>query len=60
MQLVAVTSSAALAVRTHGGASLPFRANLITKQNEIRPDLFASEDEMSEAVALALGPLVSK
>ena len=60
VQLVALTSSGALALRTHGGASLPFRANLITKQNEIRTDLFASEDEMSEAVALALGPLVSK
>lgn len=60
VQLIALTSNGALALRTYGGASLPWRANLITKQNEFRPDLFDSDGEVSDAVALALGPLAGK
>lgn len=60
VQLIALTANGALAWRTYGGASLPWRSNLITRQNEFRPDLFDNDVEMSDAVALALGPLVSK
>ena len=53
-------SSGELVMSTHGGALLPYRINVQTGKNEVRPDLFATENDVADGVALALAPLVKK
>jgi hypothetical protein len=53
-------SSGEFVLNTHGGASLPYRINLQTSSNEVRPDLFADDKEITDAVALALSPLLTR
>jgi hypothetical protein len=53
-------SSGEFVLNTHGGASLPYRLNLQTNGNEVRPDLFANDKEIADGVGLALAPLLKK
>ena len=45
-----------LVLSTHGGASLPFRLNLQTQRNEVRSDLFSNDQDIADAVSVALLP----
>jgi hypothetical protein len=45
---------------THGGASLIYAVNIDAKRNEVRRNLFATDKEIGEGVALALSPLFKK
>jgi hypothetical protein len=60
VELLAISAEGTIAFRSFGGVSLPYRTNLSTEQNELRPDLFSSDNEISEGVSLALAPLLGK
>jgi len=60
VELIAFAANGEPAWRTYGGASLPYRVNLYTEKNEVRTDLFDNENELAQAVALTLAPIVSK
>ncbi|GAC1568904.1 MAG: hypothetical protein NVS3B3_22650 [Aquirhabdus sp.] len=60
VELTAFSADGALVVHSFGGASLPFRSNLLTSKNEVRPDLFAAENELKEAVELSLKPVLGQ
>ncbi|WP_395402006.1 hypothetical protein ACHMW6_28495 [Pseudoduganella sp. UC29_106] len=51
-------SSGEMVMRTHGGALLPYRANVKSGKNEVRSDLFENESEVADGVAIALAPLL--
>jgi len=60
VELLAIAADGRLAFRSFGGATLPYRTNLQTRHNELRPDLFSSGEETAEGVALALKPLLGQ
>lgn len=49
-----------LVIYSYGGALLPYRINVRSSQNEVRPDLFKDGTEVAEGVAIALKPMISK
>ncbi|NRR32615.1 hypothetical protein HSX11_20815 [Oxalobacteraceae bacterium] len=51
-------SSGEWLMHTHGGALLPYIVNVQTGKNDVRPDLFANEQEIADGVAIALMPFV--
>lgn len=52
------TSSGELVLHTYGGILLPYRVNVLSGKNEVRSDLFANENEVSDGVTIALKPFV--
>lgn len=49
-------ASGELVIHTFGGALLPYRLNVNLGQNEVRADLFATDAEVADGVAIALAP----
>lgn len=49
-------SSGELVMQTHGGILLPYRVNIQSGKNQVRPDLFANEKDIADGVAIALTP----
>jgi hypothetical protein len=60
VELLAVSSDGAIAFKTFGGTSLPYRADGFSGQYEIRENLFSSDIETAEGVRIALRPLIGK
>ncbi|GGC62999.1 hypothetical protein [Undibacterium terreum] len=60
VSLAAYTPNGELVLRTHGGASLPYRVNALESKHELRLDLFARDTELAEAVTLSLAPMLKK
>jgi hypothetical protein len=56
--LDAYTGSGELVASTYGGVSMLYTVNIQAAKNEVRADLFASDKEMGEGVALALTPVL--
>lgn len=50
------TSSGELVMHTYGGILLPYRINVLSGKNEVRSDLFANENEVTDGVTIALKP----
>jgi len=59
VELLAIADDGTVAFKTLGGTSLPYRADTLAGQYEIRPDLFATDSETAEGVRIALRPLLS-
>jgi len=59
VELLAISGDGTIAFKTLGGTSLPYRADTLAGQYEIRPDLFATDSETAEGVRIALKPLLS-
>lgn len=51
-------SSGEFVSSTYGGVSLPYRINVRTSSNEVRPDLFANDKDIADGVSLALSPVL--
>lgn len=56
--LDAYAGSGELVASTYGGASMLYTVNIQAAKNEVRGDLFASDKELGEGVALALTPVL--
>lgn len=52
------TSSGELVMHTYGGILLPYRLNVLSGKNEVRSDLFANENELTDGVTIALKPFL--
>lgn len=58
IDLQALAPNGELMSRSFGGAALPFVTHLGAERNELRTDLFASEQEIADGIAIALRPLL--
>lgn len=59
VEMLALGADGRLAFRTFGGAAMPYAADTIGAQFELRPDLFADDAEIADGVRIALAPLRS-
>lgn len=57
VELLALTTNGDIAFRSFGGTSLPYRLDRSRSDLELRKDLFASDRETAEGVAIALKAL---
>jgi hypothetical protein len=59
VELQGLAADGTLVLRSFGGASLPFRADITGRKFELRTDLFDKDDEIADGVRLALVPLLN-
>jgi hypothetical protein len=60
VELTAMTAEGQLGFRGFGGATLPFAANISDVKVDLRTTLFPDDQELAEAVQIALQPMLAK
>lgn len=60
VELLAVSSNGQVAFKTLGGVSLPYSADVWHGQHTLRDDLFSSDEEIGQGIAIALRPLLAR
>jgi hypothetical protein len=60
VHLLALTGTGAVAFRSYGGITLPYKINVLKERMELRNDLYESEQDVSEGARIALEPLLTR
>jgi hypothetical protein len=59
VELLGIAADGSVAFKTHGGTSLPYRADVWNGKNSVRTDLFEKEEETADGVRIALKPVLA-
>jgi hypothetical protein len=60
VELLGIAGDGSIAFKTHGGTSLPYRADVWNGKNSVRTDLFDKDEETAQGVRIALQPVLMR